>query len=270
MNIFTILLTQPLANGLVIFYNLLGGNLGFAIIGFSLFLRVVLTPLTKPYMDSMKKMKSYQKDLEKLKAKHKDDKIKLAQAQQDFYKEKGINPTSGCLPYLLQIIILIAMFNLFSRVLSADGDAFTKFNDLLYPVLKMDSSAVLNTQFFFWNLSSPDKVQVDGIPFALPGILVIFSAVLQFVSAKMAAPFIEEEEKLAKKTPEVTDDFASSMQASMIYTFPLMTLFIGISFPAGLALYWLVFSLYQTVQQYRSSGWGGMTPVIRKVKRLAN
>ena len=57
--IFTTLLTQPLANGLIIFYKVLGGNMGLAIIGFSLFLRVALYPLTKPYLESMKKMKDF-------------------------------------------------------------------------------------------------------------------------------------------------------------------------------------------------------------------
>jgi len=67
MNIFEVLLLQPLANGLVLSYRLLGGNMGLAIIAFSLFLRFALNPLTKPYMESMKKMKDYQKELNKLK-----------------------------------------------------------------------------------------------------------------------------------------------------------------------------------------------------------
>src|SRR3990170_5446707 len=110
MNIFTTILIQPLANGLILFYRLFGNNMGLAIIGFSLLLVILLNPLTKPYMESMKKMKDLAPQLEKLKRKH-TDKVKLAQAQAGLYKQRGVNPSAGCLPYLLQIVVLIAFFN---------------------------------------------------------------------------------------------------------------------------------------------------------------
>jgi membrane protein insertase Oxa1/YidC/SpoIIIJ len=82
------------------------------------------------------------------------------------------------------------------------------------------------------------------------------------------APYVEAEKKVAKKTKEGMDDIQVAMQQSMIYTFPLMTLVIGIRFASGLALYWLLFSLYQAVQQYKSSGWGGLTPWVKKLGLL--
>jgi membrane protein insertase Oxa1/YidC/SpoIIIJ len=54
-------------------------------------------------------------------------------------------------------------------------------------------------------------------------------------------PYTKAEEKVAKKTSEKSDDFQVAMQKSMIYTFPLFTLFIGMQFASGLAIYWLVF-----------------------------
>jgi YidC/Oxa1 family membrane protein insertase len=266
VNPFIILLVQPLANGLALFYNLLGGNLGLAIIGFSLTLRIALTPLTKPYMNSMKKLKEYGPQLAKLKEKHKGDKQKLTKAQADFYKEKGINPAAGCLPYLLQIVILIALFNVFNKVLVGGGDIVTRFNSLLYDPLKFVDGTTINTHFLYLDLVKPDIFKVSGIPFALPGLFLFLAAFFQFVSAKMAAPYVEVEKKLAKKTEDTTDDMAAAMQSSAIYTFPLMTLFIGVRFASGLALYWLLFSLYQMVQQYRSAGWGGLTPWIKKIR----
>lgn len=98
MNIFQTLLTQPLANGLILFYRLFGGNLGVAIILFTFLLRIVLNPLTKPYMDSMKKMKDLAPNIEKLKKKYGSDKINFAKAQSELYKQNKINPASGCLP----------------------------------------------------------------------------------------------------------------------------------------------------------------------------
>lgn len=262
MNIFTVLLTQPLANGLVFFYNLLGQNMGLAIIGFTLFLRLVLTPLTRPYMESMKRMREYAKDLEKIKNRHKGDRAKQMQAQADFYKEKGINPSAGCLPYILQIVVLIAFFRVFTLVLGSNGDIAAKFNEYLYAPLKFAEGAHINTQFLYLDVTKPDVFNIPGLSFPLPGLVLILAALLQFVSAKIAAPFISAEEKIAKQTEEKSDDIQVAMQSSMIYTFPIITILAGVSFPSGLALYWLVFSTFQTWQQYRSSGWGGLTPFL--------
>jgi len=267
MNIFTLFLTQPLANGLALFYKLVG-NLGLAIILFSLALRFVLLPLTQPYMNSMKKMKKYQKELDKLKKKHKDDRTKLMQAQADFYKEKGINPGAGCLPYLLQIIILIALFRVFIQLLTPDTSLASQFNTLLYKPLQFASNETINKTFLYLDVTKPDVLNINGSPFPLPGPILILAALTQFLSAKISTPYLESEKKKAKKTTETTDDMQVAMQSSMIYTFPLITLFIGINFPSGLALYWLIFSLFQLVQQYTSAGWGGLTPWIKRLGLL--
>lgn len=268
MDVFTTVLIQPLANGLILFYKLLGANMGLAIIGFSLFLRVLLNPLTKPYMDSMKKMKAYSKQIEKLKHRHRNDKKKQMEAQAAFYKQKGINPGSGCLPYLLQIVVLIALFNVFSRVLASDADVVGKFNELLYEPLKFEQSAVINTKFLYLNITKPDVIRVASLPVPIPGPFLIVAAIMQLINAKIMAPYVEQEKKIAKKTPGEADDFAASLQQSTIYMFPIMTIIFGINFPSGLALYWLLFSLFQLVTQYRSSGWGGATPWIRRLGLL--
>jgi len=271
MNIFTTLLIQPLANGLVLFYKILGGNMGLAIIGFSLFLRIILNPLTKPYMKSMKKMRELSPRLEKLKAKYKDDKKGMALAQAELYKQEKINPGSGCLPYLLQIIVLIAFFNVFTRTLSPSGDVAAKFNAILYTPLKFAQNEVVNTKFLYLDITKPDIIPVKGLPFNVPGLpgpILILAALVQLISAKMMAPYVEAEKQAAKKTKGQSDDIQTAMQQSTIYTFPLFTIIFGLQFSSGLALYWFLFSLYQAYQQYRSSGWGGATPWIKKLGLL--
>lgn len=272
MDIFRTILTEPLANGLVIFYKIFGSNMGVAIIAFSVFLRVVLTPLTKPYMDSMKKMRSFSKDIEKLKKRHKGDRAKLAKAQADFYKQNGINPSAGCLPYLLQIIVLIFLFRVFTLAFTGEGSVADHFNVLLYEPLKFASGESVNTRFLYLDITKPDTLnQILGlkdVKLPIPGIFLVLSSVLQFLSAKISAPFVEAEKKIAKKTKESGDDFQVAMQSSMIYTFPLMTILIGISFPSSLALYWFSFSAFQVWQQYRATGWGGATPWIKKLQAL--
>ncbi len=266
MNIFNIILIQPLANGLILFYRILGENMGLAIIGFSLALRLLLNPLTKPYMESMKKMKEIEPQISKLKKKYANDSKGLMQAQTELYKQKGINPGAGCLPYILQIVVLIALFNVFNRVLKAtDANAF---NELLYSPLKFAKDAVLNTRFLYLDITKPDVFHISGIPFALPGPLLFLAALLQYVASEMMTPFVNKEEKLAKKTANQVDDMQVSMQQSMKYTFPLFTLVFGVGFPSGLALYWLLFSIFQVWQQYQSSGWGGLTPFIQRLGLL--
>jgi membrane protein insertase Oxa1/YidC/SpoIIIJ len=99
----------------------------------------------------------------------------------------------------------------------------------------------------------------------LPGPVLILAALVQLFSAKMMAPYVETEKKIASKTKGPSDDLQVAMQSSTIYTFPLFTIIFGMSFASGLALYWLIFSLSQGYQQYRSSGWGGLTPWLKKV-----
>lgn len=263
MNIFQILLVQPMANGLVLFYRVLGGNLGLAIIGFSVFLRLILHPLTRSSIENAKKMAELKPQIDKLKEKYKNDKQKLLQAQSDFYKSKGFNPGAGCLPQILQIVVLYALFAVFNGVLH--GNSIENFNNLLYSPLKFDAAHSLQTSFLYLDLVKPDSIQLDFLPFAIPGPLLILAAVSQAISAKIMTPYIKEEEKAAKKTKDQTDDMQVMMQKYSVTMFPLMTLLVGMQFPSGLALYWVVFSLLQTYQQYRVSGWGGITPWVKRL-----
>ncbi|KKR70767.1 MAG: Membrane protein insertase, YidC/Oxa1 family [Candidatus Woesebacteria bacterium GW2011_GWA2_40_7b] len=265
MNIFQVLLVQPLTNGLMLFYRILGQNLGVAILGFSLFLIFILRPLTKPYLNSMKRIKELEPEVSKLKKKYLGDKMGFSKAQADLYKERKINPAAGCLPYLLQFAVLIALFNVFTTALAGDGNAMVKVNRLLYPALRFDQNQVLNTKFLYLDVSEPDKFNVPGIPFALPGLFLILATVAQFLSVKITTPYISVEQKVAKSTKSDTDDMQVSMQKSMIYTLPLMTLFFGLSFPSGLALYWLVFSIVSVWQQVLMSGWGSLTPFVTRL-----
>lgn len=268
MNIFTVLLVQPLTNGLILFYKVLFQNLGLAILFFSLFLIFILRPLTKPYLESMKKIKGLEPQLAKLRKKHANDKLKLSQAQAELYKQNKVNPGAGCLPYILQFAILIALFNVFTTTLSGNSDTISKVNTLLYAPLKLAEDTSLNTRFLYLDVSKPDSFKIPGIPFALPGAFLLLATIAQFLSAKIMSPYVQAEEKVAKKTKTDTDDMQVTMQKSMTYTLPLMTLFFGLKFPSGLALYWLVFSLVNVYQQVSMSGWGSLTPSVQKASTL--
>ncbi len=242
--------------------------MGLAILFFSLALIFVMRPLTKPYLESMKKIKEIQPLIDKLKKKYGNDKMKFSQAQAELYKERKINPAAGCIPYIIQFAILIALFNVFTTALSGNGDVTAKVNNLLYPALKLPADHVLNTKFLYLNLSKPDKFDVPGLPFGIPGVFLLLATIAQFLSVKITTPFISAEEKIAKKTKSTADDMQVTMQQSMVYTLPLMTIIFGLSFPSGLALYWLVFSVVSVWQQVGTNGWGSLTPFVKRLGLL--
>src|SRR5260221_12208928 len=162
MNIFNTILFSPLANGLVILYRLFINNMGLAIIGFTLSLKLVLAPMTKQQLDMMKKMKEFQPQLDKLKKKYKNNKEGLMKAQSEFYKQKGINPGTGCLPMILQLVILFALLQVFLKALT--GIDPTKLNELLYAPLKFHAHELINTRFLYLDITKPDTINIPGIP----------------------------------------------------------------------------------------------------------
>lgn len=151
--------------------------------------------------------------------------MKIAQAQAELYKQYKINPGAGCLPYILQIVVFIAFFRVFSLTLYNGGDITDKFNNLLYSSLKFSQGESVNTKFLYLDVSKPDVFNFSFLPFPIPGPLVILAAAVQFLSSKISLPANLAYKKSAEKTKEKTDDIQATIQQSMIYTIPLMTLF---------------------------------------------
>src|SRR3990172_5802132 len=182
MNIFTTILTQPLGNGLILFYNFFGHNLGLATILFSAFLFLVTRPLSKPQMESMKKIRDIQPLVNKLKKKYGTDKMAFSKAQAELYKQKGINTGAGCIFQILQLVILITFYQVFATSLSNNAESILKLNALLYTPLKIAGEATLNTNFWYLDISKPDVFNIPGVSFALPGLFLILATISQFLS----------------------------------------------------------------------------------------
>jgi len=245
-NIWQLLLYQPILNALIFLYRILFSNLGGAIIVLTLIVRFALSPIMNRQLKSTKKMQELAPELEKIKAKFKDDKQKLMQAQMELYKQNGVNPASGCLPQIVQLIILISLYQAFNLVIKPDGlEVVKKINESLYSFNQLSVSSALNLKFLYLDLSKPDKIPGLGIP----GLFVIMATGFQFLSSKLMMPVVKKEEKAAAKTEVKTDDMVSSMQKQMLYMFPLMTLIFGFTMPSGVMLYWFIFSLFSFIQQ---------------------
>ena len=226
-------------------------NLGVAILEIAILSRVVFWPFAKQQAHYSKKMADLAPHLAAIKEKHQGNQQALAQAQMELYKQHGVNPAGGCLPGIVQIVIMFALYGAISQALTMR----------------------LNTGFLIWDMAKPDAYHLSGIPFAVPGILVIFSSLTQYLYSKMMfppqAPAIKKEDKPEEKKEK--SDFASEFaeaQSSMIWMFPVMFLFLGTQWPAGLALYWTVSSIIAVAQQYKTAGLGGLAQDIVKSKAL--
>ena len=238
---FETIFIQPLANLLVLFTNLFG-SLGWGIIVITLLIKALLIPVMIPSLKSGEKMKQLAPKLEKLKKKYGDNKEKLAKAQMALYRSEGVNPAAGCLPSIIQLVILLALFQVFNRVLNPKSiDQLAK---MLYSGISLPSGGI---SFSFWYL---DLTRPDVFMGRLPGLFLTLSAIAQILTARLSAPTIKGAKASAQKTPPKSDDMMVSMQKQMTFLMPLMTIIIGFRFPAGLTLYWFVFSLAGLIQQY--------------------
>lgn len=243
------LLYQPIISALIFFYRL-SGNLGLAIIILTVVIRLLLLPLTLPGMQAATKIQLLAPQLEKLKKKYAKNKQKLAQAQMALYRQHKINPAAGCLPQIIQIVILITLYRVFSDILirTEPGEVIATINAIVYPFLRLPVDAVLNNRFFYLDLAKPDLIPLAGKSF--PGFFLWLAVITQFLAAKITLPAVKKGEKVVKKTPQKSDDFSMMMQKQSLYMFPMMTLFLGFNFPSGLVIYWAVFSLINLAQQW--------------------
>src|SRR3989344_4097267 len=109
---FHVILTKPLLNLLIWLYNVIPGqDIGLAIIALTILIRLLLYPSFQKSLKSQKHLQDIQPELDKSRARHKDDKEAQTKAIMEFYQKNKINPFSSCLPLLIQLPILLALFN---------------------------------------------------------------------------------------------------------------------------------------------------------------
>lgn len=239
LNLWQLFLYQPILNLLLFCYKAAFSNLGLAIIALTLIIRFLLLPIVLPSLRAAEKQKSLRPELDALKVKFKDDKKALSEAQMQLFKDHGINPVAGCLPQIAQLVVLIALYRVFINILGTNGvQDLPMINDLLY-TSGLHLGEPIRTQFLHLDLAKPD-------PYI---ILPALAGAAQFWTSKLVLPKVKKGEELAKKTLVKSDDALYNMQEQMLYVMPVMTVLIGWKLPAGLALYWLVTTLFSLGQQ---------------------
>jgi YidC/Oxa1 family membrane protein insertase len=252
--IWNLAILNPIFNVLVILYQLTT-SLGVSIILFTTIIRLILIPLTLPQIKMSQKQRDIQPELNRIKEKFKYDKKKQAEMQMELFKQHGINPGAGCLTTILTFIFMIAIYSAVS-MFTINPDINTLNTHIYFDQYKFLSGETIDTSFLYLNLAKPDQFLV----------LTIIAVLLQFLATKMLMPYSEVSEKATKQTPEKTDDMMASFQKQSLYMMPIMFFIFGLTLPSGVMLYIATTTLFQIVQTYVSSGWGGLKPWISKIK----
>ena len=260
------LLVHPLISLLVGAYDLVH-DFGFAIVVVTVFIRLALYPLFVTQIRNQRAMQELAPAMAELKAKYGSDKQRLTQEQMKLYQERGYNPAMGCLPIMLQMPLLLAMYAAFVQAPHLDGEQLRQSLIPFVPVPIGPSEFLdLTAHWIPWMSQCPPTT--PGAPCGLGApdpwhVLPILAGVAQLTSSVMFQPRV---------APKNVDQQQKMMQ-SMQYYFPLITVFIAWSLPAGLGLYWVTTTLFGIVQQYFVSGWGQLPrflPFLRNIPSPAD
>jgi len=220
-------------NTLIVLTHYLFSSFGLAIIALTIVVNILMYPLTKKQLHATQAMQSLQPKLAELQKKYGKDRQRLAQEQMRLYKESGVNPAGCLVPMLVQLPIWIALYQSIIRVLAWTPEDFLGLSRYLYSWQVVYSSLPLADKFLWFNLAVPDPV------------LAVLVTITMWVQQKMV-------------TPPTTDPKQQSMSRMMLWTMPLMFGLLCLSFPSGLALFWVTSSVIRILMQYFATGWGGV------------
>lgn len=226
MNILTFFynefLWRPLFNGLVWFYSLVPfHDLGIAIILLTIAIRLVLTPLFWKAQKTQKNLATLQPEIKRIQEELKQNREAQGKALMGLYAKHNVNPFSGCLVLLIQLPILIALFNVFRSGLDPTLLSY------LYP--------------FVQNPGSLNHVAFGILDLSMGSIyLGVIAALSQFFQTKMM---------MVGQPQSAQNDFARMMQWQTLYIFPAIILVWSYTLPSALTLYWTILNIFGIVQE---------------------
>jgi YidC/Oxa1 family membrane protein insertase len=237
MNIFHTALTYPLFNLLVFLYNTVAwGDLGVAIILLTLLIKIILWPFSARALSAQKNLQALQPRIKEIQQKHARDKEAQSRALLELYREHKVSPLGGCLPMLVQLPMLFALYYVFLNGLNPD------FLQHLYGFVKHPGGL--------------DVTFLGVLDLARPNIPLAFLAgALQFVQSKMLVP----KSTTGENQKDAREDAARLISKQMVYFLPVLTVIISWRLPAGLPLYWVATTAFTIIQQAgiirRYRGW---------------
>lgn len=245
--IFNEVLYRPLLNALVFLYKITG-DLGISIILLTLLIKLLLHPLLKKQIESQHHIKKLQPKVEEIKEAHKHNKEEQSKKLLELYKNEGVNPAAGCLPVLIQLPILIALYQVFSpgKALIIDGDHLRLAEGMLYGFL----NGIGNVSKMF--LGVVDLTQRNIVLAFLSGALqFVQSKLIMTESSKAKDPKGKDKVKNNQQKPQKQSaQIQNTLNSQMLYMMPALTFFFALSLPAALPLYWSTNTIVAIFQQW--------------------
>ncbi|MFH1291741.1 MAG: YidC/Oxa1 family membrane protein insertase [bacterium] len=227
--LFHTILYQPIFNIFVGIYDFIPGHdVGMVIVLITILIRLALYPMTNKSIKAQRSLQELQPKMEAIKQKYKDDKQKQTQAIMELYKNNKVNPFGSCLPMLIQLPILIALY-----MVLRDGLTSTNLAQNLYAFIP-DPGKINAMSLGFFDMAKPNVV------------LAVLAGAAQYLQARTM---------VRKQAPKKAGDGAKDenmmamMNKQMLYFMPVLTVIIGMRLPAGLTLYWFFSTILMASQQ---------------------
>ncbi len=234
IDLFDLLLVDPMTNVLIALAYVFSGNFGVAIIVFTLIMKFVTWPLPASQYKASKAMQEIQPKVQELQKKYKGkDPKKLNQEMMALYREHGVNPLGCLLPMLVQMPIWIALYQVIRVTLGETPESLVTLSQRIYPIGFVQAAIPLENHFLYWNLGQPDTSLV--LPFLV--------AATMYIQQKMITPAPSQTLNKQQLQQQQT-------QQMMTWMLPLMFGFWSLNVPSGLALYWFISNLSGLVLQY--------------------
>jgi YidC/Oxa1 family membrane protein insertase len=237
VDIWNLLILDPMLNGLIALSEYTFKNFGLAIIVLTVVIRLILMPLTFKQTQSTKAMQSLQPKLQEIQKKYARDQKRMQEEMMRLYKEAGMNPLGCMWPMLIQLPIWIALYQSIMQALAATPENLLILSQHLYTWDIVATAIPLNEDFLGLKLSTPDPTL----------ILAILVGITMWVQQKMV-------------TAPSTNPQQQQMSSMTTMMMPMMFAFFTLSFPSGLALYWVVSNVIGiAIQYFVGGGWGYFT-----------
>lgn len=211
------------------------GSFGLTIIVLTVIIRGLMYPLTVKQLRASKAMQEIQAQVAEVRKKYEKDKKKAADEQMKLMKESGMNPLGCMLPMLIQFPVWIALYQSIMRVLAVVPEDFLSLSHHLYSSWPVFSKVPLENNFLWLNLATPDQLLI--LPILVGGSMWVQQKMMSSVS---------------------TDPKQQAQSQMMLWMMPIMFAGLTMTFPSGLALYWLTSNLISIFMQYFITGWGGL------------
>jgi YidC/Oxa1 family membrane protein insertase len=221
---------KPLYNALILLVALLPGHsVGVAIILLTLFVKILLYPLTGKSITAQRQMRELEPELKKIREANKDDKQKQARLTMELYQKHKVSPLSGCLPILVQIPIIIGLYWVFLKGLTV-VDTSILYNFVTAP-------ATLDMHFLVFDLAQKSI------------FLALLAGVTQFIQTHISLGKQPPLPPASSEKASFQEDFARSMQVQMRYILPIMIGFIAYTTAGAVALYWATSNILSIIQE---------------------